>query len=253
MDSSVQIQIIKSQIDNLKFQIENIEIQNNQIKNGMMGMMGMMDTTKLGEQMVNLSIQTLNIGIQILYTGCTSFGMINFDKFRTQIKNISEQINSYAQIHMGQNNGMMMNDQMMTNLMMMPNPYMMNSPMMNMMNNPMMNMMNNPMMNMMNNQNMMMDNQMMEQNPMNSSKEYLNFTFKKANNENDENNIRIEKGKKVKELFDLYIDEAYGATNKQLKFVHNALKIDRNEQKKVEEVFKNGNKFTIKVFEIKPL
>ena len=252
MDSSVQIQIIKSQIDNLKFQIENIEIQNNQIKNGMMGMMGMMDTTKLGEQMVNLSIQTLNIGIQILYTGCTSFGMINFDKFRTQIKNISEQINSYAQIHMGQNNGMMMNDQMMTNLMMMPNPYMMNSPMLNMMNNPMI-MMNNPMMNMMNNQNMMMDNQMMEQNPMNSSKEYLNFTFKKANNENDENNIRIEKGKKVKELFDLYIDEAYGATNKKLKFVHNALKIDRNEQKKVEEVFKNGNKFTIKVFEIKPL
>ena len=243
MDSSVQIQIIKSQIDNLKFQIDNIEIQNNQMKNGMMGMMGMMDTTKIGEQMVNLSIQTLNIGIQMLYTGCTGFGMINFDKFRTQIKNISEQINSYAQIHMGQNNGMMMNDPMMPP-MMMPNPYMMNSPMMNMMNNQMMNMMNNPMM--MNNQNMMMDNQMMEQQPMNSSKEYLNFTFKKANNENDENNIRIEKGKKVKELFDLYIHEAYGATHKRLKFVHNALKIDRNEQKKVEEVFKNGNKFTIK-------
>ena len=151
---------------------------------------------------------------------------------------------------MGQNNGMMMNDPMMPP-MMMPNPYMMNSPMMNMMNNQMMNMMNNPMM--MNNQNMMMDSQMMEQHPMNSSKEYLSFTFKKANNENDENNIRIEKGKKVKELFDLYIDEAYGNTNKRLKFVHNALKIDRNEQKKVEEVFKNGNKFTIKVFEIKPL
>ena len=41
MDSSVQIQIMKSQFDNLKFQIENIEMQNNQIKNGMMGMMGL--------------------------------------------------------------------------------------------------------------------------------------------------------------------------------------------------------------------
>ena len=86
MDSSVQIQIIKSQIDNLKFQIENIETQNNQMKNGMMGIMGMMDTNKIGEQMVNLSIQTLNIGIQMLYTGCTGFAMINFENLELKLK-----------------------------------------------------------------------------------------------------------------------------------------------------------------------
>ena len=107
---------------------------------------------------------------------------------------------------------------------------------------------------------MMMPAQMMEPQSMsemmNSSQERFHFTFKKANDDNYENNITIKKGKKVKELFDLYIDEAYGNTNKELRFVYNAGRIDRNDQRKVEEVCKNWDnwdKFTILVLELKPL
>ena len=56
MDTNIQIQSLKSQIDNMKLQINNIELQNNNM-NMMMG-----DT--INDQLLNLSIQMFNAGIQ---------------------------------------------------------------------------------------------------------------------------------------------------------------------------------------------
>ena len=51
MDSNIQIQIIKSQIENMKFQIDNIELKNKNKMNSMM------DDDPIGEQLLtNLSI-----------------------------------------------------------------------------------------------------------------------------------------------------------------------------------------------------
>ena len=54
MDTNLQIQGIKSQVNNMKLQIENIEMQNNN---------GFMMQNPIGEQLLNLSIQMLNSGL----------------------------------------------------------------------------------------------------------------------------------------------------------------------------------------------
>ena len=94
MDSSVQIQAIKSQIENLKLQIDNIEMQN---KNNM-GMMGMMDNNKIGEQLINLSIQMFNVGIQAFNTGNNNFELVDLGKFHNQLENISEKIKGFVSV-----------------------------------------------------------------------------------------------------------------------------------------------------------
>ena len=85
MDTSFQIQEIKSQIVNMKLQIENIEMQNNNMINS------------IGDQLLILSIQMFNSGIKTFNTGKKL--IMNYDKYIEQIKNISEQIknliNSY--------------------------------------------------------------------------------------------------------------------------------------------------------------
>ena len=83
MDSNFQIQTIKSQIDNMKLQIENIEMQNNNMMNQMM-------FNQIGEPLLILGIQMLNIGIQTFNFGKNL--SINLNKYFDQLKNISEQI-----------------------------------------------------------------------------------------------------------------------------------------------------------------
>ena len=85
MDINLQIQGIKSTIDNMKLQIENIEIQNN---NPMFQMM----MNPVGDQLLNLSIQMLNSGFQ-LFNYAINLTM-NGSKFFMQLQKISEQINS---------------------------------------------------------------------------------------------------------------------------------------------------------------
>ena len=85
MDTSFQIQEIKSQIENMKLQIENIENQNNNMIN------------TIGDQLIILSIQMFNTGIKTVNIGKNLTN--NFDKYLGQIKKIPEQItnliNSY--------------------------------------------------------------------------------------------------------------------------------------------------------------
>ena len=254
MDNDFQIQAIKSQIENLKIQIDNIETQHNK-------MSMMMGNSKIGEQLINLSIQMLNTGIQTFNLGKSQFEMIDITKFSKQIKNIHDQIKSIESTINQMN------------------------PMMGQMNNPMMN--NNPnnqimgmgmgMMDSPNNQQQMMQQQMMQQQMIqqqmmqqqmlaaqaaqaekmrlmqeilnspnnNENYEYLNFKFNRVNGM--KNQIKMRKGKKVKDLLDKYINEVLGLNSGNLNFLYMAARIDRNEQKKIEEFFKNGDTFTITV------
>lgn len=53
-------------------------------------------------------------------------------------------------------------------------------------------------------------------------------------------------GKKIKDLFDKYINET---NNEIFFFVYNSKKIERNDQRKIKEIFKNGDFFTLMVFD----
>ena len=78
----VQIQSIKSQIDNMKLLISNIEIQNN-----------MMNNQLQGEQLINLGIQMLNTGLFSINAGkCKIMGIPLI--YHEQLENISKQINN---------------------------------------------------------------------------------------------------------------------------------------------------------------
>ena len=85
MDSDLQIQGIKSQLENMKLQLESIEMQNSNLSNLSM----MMNPT--GDQLLNLSIQMLNTGLQTFNIGSNL--SMNADKFYSQLKKISEKIN----------------------------------------------------------------------------------------------------------------------------------------------------------------
>ena len=80
MDTTFQIQEIKSQIINMKLRIENIEMQNNNMINS------------TGDQLLMLSFDMFNNGIKTYNLGKKL--TMNFDKYFEQIKNISNQINN---------------------------------------------------------------------------------------------------------------------------------------------------------------
>ena len=80
MDTTFQIQEIKSQIINMNLRIENIEMQNNNMINS------------TGDQLLMLSFDMFNNGIKTYNLGKKL--TMNFDKYFEQIKNISNQINN---------------------------------------------------------------------------------------------------------------------------------------------------------------
>ena len=86
MDISLQIQGIKTFIDNMKLQVENIEIQNN--KNAMNPLM----MNQIGDQLLNLSVQMLGNGIQ--YFNNFKYLSMNINQYIEKLKVISQQINN---------------------------------------------------------------------------------------------------------------------------------------------------------------
>ena len=80
MDTTFQIQEIKSQIINMNLRIENIEMQNNNMINS------------TGKQLLMLSFDMFNNGIKTYNLGKKL--TMNFDKYFEHIKNISNQINN---------------------------------------------------------------------------------------------------------------------------------------------------------------
>ena len=76
----MQLQLIKSQIENMRTVITNIEMQNN-----------IMNASFQGEQLKDLGIQMFNTGLNIFNLG-KSLSVSLFDNYIIQLKNISEQI-----------------------------------------------------------------------------------------------------------------------------------------------------------------
>ena len=99
MNFNFQIQPLKSQIINMRFQIDNIELQMN---NNSLYPMNIENTENIGntirnncqisEQLLSLSIQLINTGIQAFNIG-KEFGTFYMKNFLWQLKQISDQIN----------------------------------------------------------------------------------------------------------------------------------------------------------------
>ena len=102
MDTSLQMQGIKLQIDHMKMQIENIITQNNN---------RLMLENIIGDQLLNLSIQMLNTGIQAFSIGCNLSKNIN--NFYVQLKKIGDQINNLVNSHQMMLQNMVLQQQMM--------------------------------------------------------------------------------------------------------------------------------------------
>ena len=99
MNFNFQIQPLKSQIINMRFQIDNIELQMN---NNSLYPMNIENPENIGntirnncqisEQLLSLSIQLINTGIQAFNIG-KEFGKLNMQNYLWQLKQISDQIN----------------------------------------------------------------------------------------------------------------------------------------------------------------
>ena len=84
MDTTLQIQGIKTHIDNIKLQIDNIEMQNNN---------ALMIINPISDQLLNLSMQMLNTGLQTFNIGSNLSMNMNMNKYYDQLSEISERIN----------------------------------------------------------------------------------------------------------------------------------------------------------------
>ena len=187
MDIGLQIQGIKTFIDNMKLQVENIEMQNNNAMNPLM-------MNQIGDQLLNLSIQMLNNGIQ--YFNNFKYLSMNINQYYEKLTVISQQINNI----------------LTSQQMMQPNMLL---------------------------QQQMMQAQMME--PMqiqtNNNIKKFNFIFKDTKGRST--TLVVGADTTIKELIDKYMNKAYGYEKKDLEFIFNAYRIDRNSQTKLREYFRS--------------
>ena len=107
MDIKTQIQLINTQIINIKLGIDSLDMQTNN--------MLMMNYNQIGEQLLNLSIQILNTGIQTFNIGKNI--SMNYNIYSEKLKLISEQIN----LLINENNMIQQQQMMQQQMMMMPN------------------------------------------------------------------------------------------------------------------------------------
>ena len=210
MDNNIQIQSLKSQIEHMKLQIDNIVMQNNN--------MNMMINNPIYEQLVNLSIQMLNTGIQAFNIGKKM--IFNKDKFYGQLKIISEQINQIINENDVRQQQMMM--QQMQQQMMMQQQMIMQQQMMA-------------------NQQVMAHRQLIAlyQENANINIEFINVLFQDNVLGGKTRVITMKIGTTIKELLNKYIKQYHGNINFQLKFLYNARRLEINEERKIEDVFKN--------------
>ena len=205
MDTLVQIQAIKSQLDIMKLQINNIEIQYNQMMNPMMN-------NSIGEQLLNLGIQLLNSGINAFKIGKPI--CMNYFNYSGELNIIAEKIN----LIINENN---MQQQFMIN------------------------------------QQNMMPNQMMpfsnfgQPNMMKIEKKSIIF----KDIFNNIITIRAFFGTTIGELLKLYMDKRKNNNlddkEERLIFLYNGSALDRNDKRKIENVFNLSDHTTIIVNIIK--
>ena len=186
MDITFRIQGIKSQIENMNLQIDNIQSQNNIMNMNMV-------SNQIGEQLLNLSFQLLNTGIQAFNAGKNMITIMDTNKFYERLKNISEQINliiNYNDMNQMQQQQMMMQQQMM------------------------------------------IQQQMNEKQPIinghSDKRPSKNIIFIKEVGIRNTINIKAKYGTKVEEVLNEYINRI-SVNDEKLVFVFNANKINRNE------------------------
>ena len=194
MDIGLQIQGIKTFIDNMKLQVENIEMQNNNAMNPLM-------MNQIGDQLLNLSIQMLNNGIQ--YFNNFKYLSININQYYEKLKVISQQINNILTSQQMMNQ--MAQQQMMQQQILL--------------------------------QQQMMQPQMMEpmQMQLNNNRNKIKITFKDIRGR--KTTLFVDVDITIKELIDNYIKKEYGYENKDLTFTFNTKKINSNSQTKIKEFF----------------
>ena len=107
MDIKNQIQLINTQIMNIKLGIDKIDMQTNNLF--------MINYNLITEQLLNISIQMLNTGIQTFNIGKNI--SMNYNIYFEKLKLISEQINSLI----NENNIIQQQQMMQQQWMMMPN------------------------------------------------------------------------------------------------------------------------------------
>ena len=112
MDIKNQIQLINTQIMNIKLGIDKIDMQTNNLF--------MINYNLISEQLLNISIQMLNTGIQTFNIGKNI--SMNYNIYFEKLKLISEQINSLI----NENNMIQQQQMILQQLLMMPNNLPMN-------------------------------------------------------------------------------------------------------------------------------
>ena len=180
MDIGLQIQGIKTFIDNMKLQVENIEMQNNNIMNPLM-------MNQIGDQLLNLSIQMLNNGIQ--YFNNFKYLSMNINQYFEKLKLISQQINNILTQQMRDQ----MSQQQMQQQMLL--------------------------------QQQVMQAQMMEQMQMqlNNNKKKCNIIF--SDDRVRSTTLVVDEDITLKELIDKYMNKVYGYESEELGFIFDAKKI----------------------------
>ena len=185
MDIGLQIQGIKTFIDNMKLQIENIEMQNNNAMNPLM-------MNQIGDQLLNLSIQMLNNGIQ--YFNNFKYLSMNINQYIEKLKVISQQINNILISQQMNQQQMPLHQQIMQPQIMDP-----------------------------------LDMQI------NNNRKKINVPFQHING--NSTNLVVQPDITIKELIDKYMSKVYGYENKDLVFIFNGKRFDRNSQTTLRELF----------------
>ena len=195
MELGLQIQGIKTFLDNMKLQVENIEMQNNNAMNPLM-------MNQIGDQLLNLSIQMLNNGIQ--YFNNFKYLSININQYYEKLKVISQQINNILTSQQMMNQ--MAQQQMMQQQILL--------------------------------QQQMMQPQMMEpmQMQLNNNRNKSNFVFYDTSSKKL-TNLYVDVDISIKELIDKYMAKVFGYEKKDIYFLYNAKIIDRNSQIKLRKFF----------------
>ena len=201
MDTNLQIQGIKSQIENMKLSIEIIENQNF-ISMNPMGSMSMSNPT--GEQLLILSIQMFSTAIQTFNMGKNL--SMDSQKYFDKLEDISKQINNIINSHQMELQQMFMQQQQQQQMMAQQ-------------------------------QMMMMQQQMMTQ----QENKKISLSFKTTEGHkitlNVDANITL---KELYEQFKQKIENEYGMKNRKFDFIYNANKIDKNSQIKIKDYFKKS-------------
>ena len=199
----IQIQTIKSHIDNMSLQITNIISQYNYSQSQV-------------DQLINLGIQMLNTGIYSFNLGKSKYTS-SLDNYYIQLKNISEQINNIIKSDEMSLQQQMMQQQIIQQQMMLQQQQMMQQ---QIMQEQMINQLN-------------LDNIVDE----GSNKPKMNITFRFS--DSSKLNLICDYGCSIKEVFDL-LEKKIGKSKYNFNFSLNGKRLNHNDERIIEKTFHDG-------------